>query len=129
MIWSLIKLRAEHNNPFYILLFLLRTFIDTLLVTFVDRFVDTFVNTLSSSFINSSHIVSESSVILATACSRIPNVIIFTCIVLLEFCTDIDLCYNSTFNSSYIFYDQIYIYICMIYVLLIFSIYLVLLSY
>ena len=61
----------------------------------------------------SSHVITS---IFTTACNRIPNVIL---VIYNVSCTHIDIAHYSTFDLNYIFYNKIYIYICMIHVLLI----------
>ena len=60
--------------------------------------------------------------IFATTCSRIPNIFL-THDFILDFYTLTNIYHYSIFDLSYIFYYQIYIYICMIYVLLMFFTY------
>lgn len=60
----LIKTYAKYNNLFYVLIFLLSEFIETVLVTFVDIVFVAFIVTISVTFIILLHAVTELSTIL-----------------------------------------------------------------
>ena len=120
------------SQSFLCLTFLLRKLIDAVLVTFAGTFVDT----LSTAFIISSHVITESLVALAKYSpfsqlyvARFQIQPFYMNYVPLDFCTHTDIYLYFTFDSSYIFYCQTSIYIHMMYVLLIFSTDLFLLSY
>ena len=51
--------KATRINGFYILLFLLKQFIETVLITFVGVVFTAFVDKISITYINSMHLITE----------------------------------------------------------------------